>query len=201
VKWVSHPNRAHSEFWFVGWDRTELLARIAASLSVGHLNILSADAFTRADSLVLDVFRVCNTKLDAVTDEREISTVEKRLRQSLETETFDFTPLLAKAMKRRGFHLSQELDFPTRLTVDNDAHPVYTLVDIQTPDRLGLLYHLLRAFGESGVQIALSRIATEKGAAIDSFYVTEGDGRKLRNETMLRLQKALQQAAESTVPL
>ncbi|MGB8165880.1 MAG: [protein-PII] uridylyltransferase [Chthoniobacteraceae bacterium] len=201
VKWVSHPNRAHSEFWFVGWDRSELLARIAASLSVGHLNILSADAFTRADSLVLDIFRVCNTKFEAVTDEREISTVEKRLKQSLESETFDFTPLLAKAMKRRGFHLSQELDFPTRLTIDNDAHPVYTLVDIQTPDRLGLLYHLLRAFGETGVQIALSRIATEKGAAIDSFYVSETDGRKLRNETMVRLQKALQRAAETSAPL
>ena len=102
-----------------------------------------------------------------------MSAVEKRLRQSLDDEDFDFTPLLAKAMKRRGYHLSQEIDFPTRITIDNDAHPVYTLVDIQTPDRLGLLYNLLRAFGESGVQIALSRIATEKGAAIDSFYVTE----------------------------
>ena len=35
--------------------------------------------------------------------------------QSLAAEEFDFTPLLAKAMKRRGFHLSQELDFPTRI--------------------------------------------------------------------------------------
>ncbi len=201
VKWVSHPNRAHSEFWFVGWDRSELVARIAASLSVGHLNILSADVFTRADSLVFDVFRVCNTKFEAVTDEREMSTVEKRLNQSLDEETFDFTPLLAKAMKRRGFHLSQELDFPTRITIDNDAHPVYTLVDIQTPDRLGLLYHLLRAIGQCGVSIALSRIATEKGAAIDTFYVSEADGRKLRNETMVRLQKALQIAAETTAPL
>jgi len=199
-KWVSHPNRAHSEVWFVGWDRSELLARIAASLSVGHLNILSADVFTRSDSLVLDIFRVCNTKFEAVSDEREISTVEKRLKQSLDTETFDFTPLLAKAMKRRGFHLSQELDFPTRISIDNDAHPVYTLVDIQTPDRLGLLYHLLRVFGEVGVTIALSRIATEKGAAIDSFYVTEAEGRKLRNDTMFRLQKALQIAADSTTP-
>ena len=130
-----------------------------------------------------------------------MSTVEKRLKQSLETETFDFTPLLAKAMKRRGFHLSQELDFPTRLTIDNEAHPVYTLVDIQTPDRLGLLYHLLRAIGQTGVSIALSRIATQKGAAIDTFYVSELDGRKLRNDTMTRLQKALQTAAENTAPL
>lgn len=198
VKWIARPNRGHSELWFCGWDRTELLARIAGCLSVAQLNILSADVFTRSDSLVLDIFRVCNTRFEAVTDEKEMALVEKRLKQSLERETFDFAPLLAKLMKRRGYHLSQEIDFPTRVSIDNNAHPVYTLVDIQTPDRLGLLHHLLLAFGSTNVSIALSRIATEKGAAIDSFYVTEGDGRKLRGETVLRLQKALQRAAEGT---
>ncbi len=196
TKWIAHPNRGHSEFLFCGWDRKELLARIAGSLSVAQLNILSADAFTRTDNLVLDIFRVCNTKFEAVTDEKDMALVEKRLRQSLEAVEFDFTPLLAK--KKREFHLAQELDFPTRLVIDNDAHPIYTLVDIQTPDRLGLLYKLLHAFAESGVQIALSRIATEKGAAIDAFYVSDHEGRKLRSSaTIARLQKALQLASQT----
>ena len=201
VKWLPHPNRGHSEFLFCGWDRTELLARIAGSLSVAQLNILGADVFTRSDNLVLDIFRVCSTQFEAVTDEKDIALVEKRLRQSLEVEEFDFGPQLAKSMKKRGFQLSQELDFPTRIVIDNDAHPVYTLVDIQTPDRLGLLYRLLRAFGETGIQIALSRIATEKGAAIDAFYVTDADGKKLRSPTTIaRLQKALQTASQAVVP-
>ena len=87
------------------------------------------------------------------------------------------------------------------MIIDNDAHPVYTLVDIQTPDRLGLLYNLVRAFGESGVQIALSRISTEKGAALDGFYVTDSEGRKLRDAaTIARLQKALQVASSGVAP-
>lgn len=199
VKWIAQPNRGHSEFLFCGWDRKALLARIAGSLSVAQLNILSADAFTRTDNLVLDIFRVCNTNFEAVTDPSETALVEKRLRQSLEEENFDFAPLLEKSRKKRGFQLSQELDFPTRIIIDNDVHPVYTVVDIQTPDRLGLLYRLLSAFADTGVEIALSRIATEKGAAIDAFYVTDGEGRKLRSATMAaRLQKALQVAAEAT---
>jgi len=198
VKWVAHPNSGHSEFWFCGWDRQELLARIAGSLSVAGLNILSADVFTRTDSLVLDIFRVCNTKFEAVTDEKDMALVEKRLRESLDAEQFDFTPLLARVMKKRSFHLAQELDFPTRIVIENDAHPVYTLVDVQTPDRLGLLSNLLHGFTETGVQIALSRIATEKGAAIDSFYVTNSQGQKLRDaETISRLQKALQTASQT----
>jgi UTP:GlnB (protein PII) uridylyltransferase len=46
------------------------------------------------------------------------------------------------------------------------------------------------------VQIALSRIATEKGAAIDSFYVTDSEGRKIKSaESLANLQRALQEAS------
>ena len=197
VKWVPQPNQGHSEFWFCGWDRKELLARIAGSLSIGQLNILGADVFTRADNLVFDIFRVCNTAFEAVTDERDMKRVEACLLKALATETFDFTPLLESVMKRRGYHLSQEIDFPTRITIDNDAHPTYTLVDVVTPDRLGLLYNLLSAFGELDVQIALSRITTEKGAAIDSFYVTDLENHKVRGADQLAgLQQGLWRASQ-----
>lgn len=199
MKWIARPNQGHSELWVCTWDRAALLARIAGSLAIGHLNILSADIYTRGDSLVFDVFRVCNTKFQAVTDEKDIAQVEKYLRLSLREEDYDFRPLLLKAKRKPGFHLSQEIDFPTRISIDNDTHPTYTLVDIQTPDRLGLLYSLLRAVAETDVNIALSRIATEKGAAIDTFYVTDADGRKLRDpEAVARLQKILQRAAEGS---
>ena len=116
IKWIARPNQGHSEVWFCGWDRRELLARIAGSFSCVQLNILSADIFTRGDSLVLDMFRVCSTGFEAVTDEKEIAQVEKRLRLSLETVEHDFTPDLENVMRKRGFHLSQEIDFPTRIS-------------------------------------------------------------------------------------
>ncbi|MEI8341508.1 MAG: [protein-PII] uridylyltransferase, partial [Verrucomicrobiota bacterium] len=198
VKWVAHPERGHSELWICTWDRTQLLAKIAGALALAQMNILSADIYTRGDNLVLDLFRVCDTKFQAVTDAKDMVQVEKLLNQALLQEDFYFLTLLQKAKRKPAFHLSQELDFPTRIAIDNDAHPVYTLVDIQTPDRLGLLYHLLRGFAEIDVNIALSRIATEKGAAIDSFYITDTMGRKIRSAaSIVALQKALQRAAES----
>ena len=46
------------------------------------------------------------------------------------------------------------------------------------------------------INIALSRVATEKGAAFDSFYVTELEGRKITDEGALqRLQSSLLVAA------
>ncbi|MGA3169487.1 MAG: [protein-PII] uridylyltransferase [Chthoniobacteraceae bacterium] len=201
VKWVPHEGQGHTEMWICTWDRQALLTKIAGSISVAHLNILSADIFTRGDSLALDFFRVCDTKFQAVTDQRDIAAVERMLKQALSQEDFDFRPLLQKAKKRPGFHLSQELDFPTRIWIDNGAHPVYTLVDIQTPDRLGLLYYLLRAFADVRVNIVLSRITTEKGAAIDSFYVTDAEGRKIRDQDHItEIQRALQQATAGMAP-
>ena len=196
VQWIPRPEHGHSELCICTWDRTQLLAKIAGALAVAQLNILSADIYTRGDNIVLDIFRVCDTQFRAVTDEKETVKVEKYLRQALVEEEYDFAPLLERVTKRKAWHLSQELDFPTRITIDNDAHPVFTLVDVQTPDRLGLLYNLLRGFAATDVNIALSRITTEKGAAIDSFYLTTTDGRKIKDAASIaRLQKTLQLAA------
>jgi [protein-PII] uridylyltransferase len=65
------------------------------------------------------------------------------------------------------------LEFPTGIAIDNKAHPAYTLVQIETPDRIGLLYDLLTGLGQEGVNIGLSRISTQKGAAIDTFYIND----------------------------
>ncbi|MBV9105755.1 MAG: hypothetical protein JO313_06995 [Verrucomicrobia bacterium] len=78
------------------------------------------------------------------------------------------------------------MELPTKLIISNEIHSGYTVIDLQTADRLGLLYDVLICLSRAHVNIALSRIATEKGAAFDSFYVTDLEGRKITDETTLR---------------
>ena len=196
VRWIPKPDKGHTEVWVSSWDRPRLLERIAGAFVSVHLNILGADIFTRTDSLALDIFRVCGGNFEPVPSERDMAAVEKRLAEALACEEFDFTPLMAKDSRLRSYKLSQEFDLPTRITIDNDSHPVYTLVDIQTPDRLGLLYDLLRAMSGEGVLIEISRITTEMDVAMDSFYVYGRDGGKITSRTAIRnLQKVLHSAA------
>ncbi len=202
VKWTARIDQAHSEVAVCTWDREALLARIACSFAIARINILSADIYTRGDNLVLDVFRVCDTDFQAVTDERDQTLFEVTLSEFMLNPDFDFTPLLQNARKRTAFHLSQEIEFPTRISIRNDVHPTYTLIDIQTPDRLGLLYDLLRAIASTGANIGLSRVATEKGAAIDTFYVTDHlDNKITRKSDLDRLQSVLHQAAVPIAPM
>lgn len=196
LRWIPKPEKGHTEVWVCSWDRPRLLERIAGAFVSARLNILGADIFTRTDSLALDIFRVCGGNFDPVPSPRDISAVEKRLAEALALEEFDFTPLMTKDSRLRSYRLSQEFDLPTRITIDNDSHPVYTLIDIQTPDRLGLLYDLLRAMSGEGVLIEISRITTEMDVAMDSFYVYGRDGGKITSRTAIRnLQKVLHGAA------
>ncbi|MGI9087281.1 MAG: [protein-PII] uridylyltransferase [Chthoniobacterales bacterium] len=197
VKWEASPQEGHSTVSICTWDGQQLLSKIAGSFSVVPLNILGADIYTRGDNVVLDVFRVCDLAGGPVTNETEIARMETTLQKALQDPAFDFRPQLAAAREKIGKQARVGGDFPTTISVHNRAHPDYTLVQIQTPDRVGLLYDLLRALSDVGVSIALSRVSTEKGAAIDTFYVVDGANRgKIRENARIEdLQKRLQEAA------
>ncbi len=195
-RWIAHQDSGHTEVLFCTWDRKALLERMAAAFAVAGINILSADIYTRDDNLVLDVFRVCDTDFRAVTHASDINCVESALKDSLQDPQFDFAQMLEQKRRETGYHLSREIQFPTRITISNDAHPIFTVVDIQTPDRLGLLYDILGGFTKAGANIVLSRISTEKGGVLDSFYITSQDGKKLTSDSEIeRLQEALREAA------
>jgi len=202
IAWQAFQRQGHSIASFCTWDGQDLLAKIAGSFAVVPINILSADIYTRGDNIVLDVFRVCDAKFRAVTERSDHALVETTLRDALAHENFDFAPLLDRARREMVKRASRgEMDFPTRVTVENKAHPTYTLIQIQTPDRLGLLYELLSAFGEEHVSIALSRISTEKGAAIDTFYVADRSTRGKITDAgrIAALQERLHRAALGAV--
>jgi len=188
VSWTAFPEEGHTTAVFCTWDREQLLAKIAGSFSVVPLNILSVDTFARGDHTVLNIFHVADRRGRTVTDKRDTDLVEATLGKALATEPFEFGPLLEKTRPETGRRPSQEFEFPTLIAIDNKAHPHYTLIQIQTRDRLGLLYDLLTCLSREGVSIALSRISTQNGAATDTFYVTDtGTHAKIADSSRITL--------------
>ena len=173
MRWKVVLEQGHSVVTFCTWERDRLLAKIAGSFSVVPLNILSADIFPRDDNVVLSIFRVCDMSARPATQRRDLQLVEQTLRRALEDESFDFLPLIEKA-KRQSRRLAPAIEFPTRIAIDNKTHPSYTLIEIQAPDRLGLLYDVLSCLDRENILIPLSRINTQSGAAIDTLYVVDG---------------------------
>jgi [protein-PII] uridylyltransferase len=195
IQWKAVPEQGHSVVIFCTWERERLLAKVAGSFSVVPLNILSADIFPRGDNVVLGVFRVCDTKSRPVTHQRDFTLVEETLRRALEDESFDFLPLIERA-KRQSHRLAAGIEFPTRIAIDNKTHPVYALIEIQAPDRIGLLYDVLTCLDRENLLVPLSRINTQAGAAIDTLYVVDRSTRaKVTDPHRIRaIQQRLQNA-------
>lgn len=193
IRWTDRPEQGHSEVWIVGWDRPAFLERIAGCFVASNMNILSADVFTRGDHVALDIFRVCNMRRSAITNPKEKETFQRILEKSLTTENFDFEPHFQKSTGLKFYRLSQEIDMPSKVSIENRAHPNYTLIEIQTPDRPGLLYDLLHSLGKAGISIELSRITTEMDVAIDAFYVLGPDRQKITSPELLERVRSLLQ--------
>ena len=108
----------------------------------------------------------------------------------------DLSALIARQITSRpayeayaGERMTTQIDF------DNEASETRTLIEIQTEDRLGLLYAISQTFAALALDIASARIVTERGAAIDSFYVCELAGGKVASaERQKAIEHGLRQA-------
>ena len=56
---------------------------------------------------------------------------------------------------------------------DNEGSEIHTIIEIETRDRLGLLYDLTRTLSDNYTSISSAIIATYGEQAVDTFYVKD----------------------------
>jgi [protein-PII] uridylyltransferase len=79
----------------------------------------------------------------------------------------------------------REATIPTVIEFDNEISKSRTVIEIQTEDCVGLLYTLTRTMSDLNLDISFAKISTEKGAAIDTFYVQSQTGEKIADPERL----------------
>ena len=81
---------------------------------------------------------------------------------------------------------SAEWQLPTRIRIDTESAKTRTIIEVESGDRLGLLHRISRVLTRHGLSIHVARISTEKGAAIDTFYVRTAAGKKPTDKALLQ---------------
>ena len=89
----------------------------------------------------------------------------------------------------------REVRIPTLIGFDNEISESRTVVEVQAEDQVGLLYTITNTLSELSLDISFAKIFTEKGAAIDSFYVQDHAGQHIADAARLDLIKAKLEAA------
>jgi [protein-PII] uridylyltransferase len=81
---------------------------------------------------------------------------------------------------------------PVRVSVDNGASDFFTVIEVEAPDRIGLLFDVTRTLAELRLDVHLAKVATYGGRVVDTFYVRDELGRKVEDdERIAELERAL----------
>jgi [protein-PII] uridylyltransferase len=186
IKWIDHNEKGYTEIIIATRNRPNLLEKICCAIAAEQINILSADFYTRTDGIVLDIFRVCNTNFEPIADMK----VRKRFTEKFEAIFTADEYNSEQYLKRRVNFLAPRTDtgiaFPVRTYISNDLHPTCTTIEIQALDRIGLLHDLFHAINSHNLDTVHARICTEKGAAVDTLYITYPGGGKITNSEILQ---------------
>ena len=185
------PELEFSEFIVVTRDVPGLFAKIAGVLTANNLNILSARITTRGDGVALDVFRVSHlgTGVAIAMDEERWARVERDLERVLSGER-EIAELVAEARRTQFGSRRFTRRFATEVTIDNRSSDEFTVVDVFTQDRVGLLFAITHTLFRLGLVIHLARISTNADQAIDVFFVSDREGRKLADLELMRSLRA-----------
>jgi [protein-PII] uridylyltransferase len=180
---VTHrPSQGHSELAIAARDVHGLLAVVTGVLAAHRVDILGAHIGSRPPSeagpgLALDLFFVRDSNERAISpDDKRWQRIEAQLEQLLAAPELDLDAprALIEAKRSSGLKPRVTPGVPTEVTIDNHSSDDYTVIDVITMDRPGVLYAITRTLSRLGLEIFVSRVATEAVRVADVFYVQAG---------------------------
>jgi [protein-PII] uridylyltransferase len=172
------PHRDATRAAFVLADHPGIFSRLCGALTLMGANVVDARTYTTRDGFATAVFWVQDPDGSPFAEDRM-----PRLRQKI------LSILMGEIVAREAFATRdkpkkrmREFKFPTHVTFDNEGSDIYTIIEVDTRDRPGLLYDLTRTMAANHIQIVSAVIATFGAQVVDSFYVKDMFGLKLHSE-------------------
>ena len=191
-----HPDtdRDATRVCFALVDHPGIFSRLAGALALLGANVVDARSYTSKDGYATAAFWIQDAEghpYDAARLPRLQQIIEKTLKG--EVVARDAIKDKDKIKKReRAFKV------PTSITFDNEGSEIYTIIEVDTRDRPGLLFDLTRTLANANVYINSAVIATYGEQVVDSFYVKDMFGLKFHSTGKQQsLERKLREAIES----
>ncbi|WP_417261861.1 [protein-PII] uridylyltransferase [Celeribacter sp.] len=172
-------------------DHHGIFSRLAGALALVGANVVDARTFTSKDGYATAVFWIQDNDgnpFESARLPRLRQMIDKILRgQVMAREALDTRD---KIKKRES-----KFNVPTSISFDNEGSEIFTIIEVDTRDRPGLLYDLTRVLAENSISIVTAQIATYGAQVVDVFYVKDMFGMKLHAESKRKsLEKKLREA-------
>ncbi len=170
-------------------DREGLFYRICAGLAAAGASIIDARIHTTRDGMALDNLLVQDGQGRAYSDRRLRNRLVRAVESALGAEEPPALPRAASPARTAAFKVAPLVAIAER------ASSRTTVVEVNARDRPALLAGLAGAIYAHGHRIHSAHIATYGERAVDVFYLTRADGRRLGPDDIEQLRSALLDAA------
>ncbi|NCG08385.1 MAG: [protein-PII] uridylyltransferase [Verrucomicrobia bacterium] len=203
IDWRDDPDLNLTVVNVVTWDRAGLFYKLAGALTLAGVNILSTKAVTRKDHISIDTFYIMDTGGGLVSDSRALKIFRQHLHDSLVEgkRLQDAIELKETEVRKAEIRKNRDLlpaPFPPRVDVYHELSLKRTIIEVQATDRLALLYRLARLIHSKGFDITFARIATERGVAMDTFYIeNRAAAGQVDSDNLLELRSELEAIIET----
>jgi len=186
-----------SVFTIATRDMPALFAKITGVMAANGVNILGAQIHTSSNGKALDILQVNAPQGFLITDENRWNRIKTDMQSVLEGKV-QVQALVEKRKKNIFAEEKPKPRFPTRVEIDNEVSVDYTVIDIYTHDKVGLLYSIAATLSQLGLYIGVAKISTKVDQVADVFYVRDIFGHKISSEERLvEIRKKLQEAIDS----
>ncbi len=194
IELTPDTDRDATRICFALSDHPGIFSRLAGALALVGANVVDARSYTSKDGFATAAFWIQDGDGSPYNQARF-----SRLRRMIE-KTLSGEVITREAIKERDKFKKREKAFkvPTSVTFDNEGSEIYTIIEVDTRDRPGLLFDLTRTLANMNVYIASAVIATYGEQVVDSFYVKDMFGLKFHSESK---QKKLEQNLRQAITL
>ena len=194
IELTPDTDRDATRICFALSDHPGIFSRLAGALALVGANVVDARSYTSKDGFATAAFWIQDGDGSPYNQARF-----SRLRRMIE-KTLSGEVIPREAIKERDKFKKREKAFkvPTSITFDNEGSEIYTIIEVDTRDRPGLLFDLTRTLANMNVYIASAVIATYGEQVVDSFYVKDMFGLKFHSESK---QKKLEQNLRQAITL
>ncbi len=187
IRWVDQSDRGYTELVLCCWNAPLLLEKVCCALASEELNIIAADVYTRTDNMVCDVFKVCTSEHQSITSANVRKRVAEKVKKLIGQEGYEPSEYLKKKKNYLRKNVTEGgIPFPVIAYTNNHLSDTCTAIEIQAEDRIGLMHDLFATIGKQGLATVHARICTEKGAAVDTIYVSHPQGGKIEDPEQLK---------------
>ena len=173
-----------------------VFSSMAGALSSVGLEILSADIDVLADELLLVRYTVTDSQSSQPPAKERLTELSQKMIAAIDSPE---PPRFRRVWGQDQIEASRKLTPQfTEVRIDNYLSENFTIVEVFTFDRPGLLYALARKLHDIGLVIRHAKIGTYLDQVVDVFYVTARDGQKIHDEGYLNhIKHEMYHAAEA----